>query len=101
MQAGERVARAEEMAEQAVAIEVAGEDADAPPAERPALVPIGARRRVELCAQPLIVDADVGAGVGATEEAEEGVVVGQVLQRADLELAERDMRAVEVDGGDA
>ncbi len=95
------MARAEEMAEQAVAVEVAGEDADAPAAERPALVPIGARRRVEPGAQALVVDADVGASVGAAEEAEECLVVGQVLQRADLQLAERDMSAVEVDRGDA
>ena len=27
------------------------------------------------------------------------MVVGEILQRADLELAERDMRAIDVDGG--
>ncbi len=79
VQPGERVARAEEMAKQAVAIEVAGEDADAPPSERAPLVPVGAGRGIELRAQDAVVHADVGAGVGAAEEAEERVVVGQVL----------------------
>ena len=49
-----RVARAEEMPEQAVAIEVAGEGANAPATERMALVPIGARDG--LGAQALVID---------------------------------------------
>ena len=101
MQARQGVACAEEMSEDAVAVDVAREDADAPAAERPALVPIGARRRIELGAQSALVDADVGPGVRAAEEAKEGFVVGQMLQRADLQSTERDMRAVEIDGGDA
>ena len=95
------MAGAEEVAEQAVAVEIAGEQADAPAAERRPLVPVGARVGIELGAQPLVIGGDVGARVGAAEEAEEGLVVGQVLQRADLEPAERDMRAVEIDRGDA
>ena len=94
------MAGAEDMAEQAMMIEIVGEDADAAPAERGAPVPIGARSGIELDAQPPVIDGDVGARVGAAEEAEEGLVVGQVLQRAELEPSERDMRPVEVDRGD-
>ena len=101
MQARERVAGAEDMPEQAVMIEIAGEEADATAAERRPLVPVSARGRIELCAQPTIVGGDVGARIGAAEEAEEAVVVRQILSRADLEPAERDMRPVEVDRGDA
>ncbi len=101
MQARERMAGAEDMAEHAVAVEIAGEEADAAAPERRSLLPIGARRRIELGPQPPVVDGDVGARVGAAEEAEEGLVVGQVLRRADLEPSERDMRPVEVNGGDA
>src|SRR5262249_47544334 len=101
MQPHERMAGAEDMPEEAVAVEIAGEQGDAPPAERRSLVPIGARRGVELAAQPLVISLDVGARVSAAEEAKEGLVVGQVLKRADLEPAERDMRAIEVGRGDA
>ena len=97
MQTGERMARSEEMAEQAMAIEIAGEDADAPPSERAALVPVGASHRVELAAQDPVVHGDVGVGVGAAEETKERIVVGQVLQRAELQFTERDMGAVQVD----
>ena len=85
------MAGAEEAAKQAVAVEIAGEQVDAPAAEPRPLVPIGARGRVERAAQPLVINCNVGARIGATEEAEEGLVVGQVQKRADLELAERDM----------
>ena len=81
VQPGERMARPEEMAEQAVAVEVAGEHADAPPSERAALVPVGAGGRVELQPQGPVVDADIGARVGKAEEAEERVVIGQVFER--------------------
>ena len=101
MQARERVAGADDMPEQAVMIEIVSEDADATATERRSLVPVGARGRVELCAQPTIVGGDVGARVGTAEEAEEAVVVRQILSRADLEPAERDMRPVEIDRGDA
>ncbi len=97
---GERVTCSKEMPEQAVPIEIAGEDADTSTTERAALVPIGTRGGVELCAQALIIDAKVRARVGASEETEESLIVGEILQRVDLELSERDMRAVEVDRGD-
>ena len=41
-----------------------------------------------------------GARVGLAEEAAEGGVVGQVRERGKLQLVERDVRRVEVDGGD-
>ena len=40
------------------------------------------------------------ARVGLGEEAAEGGVVGQVRERGKLQLVERDVRRVEVDGGD-
>ena len=92
---------AEDMPEQAVVVEIVGEEADAAPPERGALVPVGARGGVELCPQPAVVSGDIGAHIGAAEEAEEALVVRQVLRGADLEPAERDMRPVEVDRGDA
>ena len=101
MQSRQGVARAKAMSQDAMAIDVAREDADAAAAERPALVPISARRRIQLGAQPLLVEADVGPRVRPAEEAKEGLVVGEILQRADLESSERDMRAVEINGGDA
>ena len=101
MQARERMARAKETPEHAVAIEIAGEKADAAMAERGALVPIRAGGRIELGPQTAVVSGDIGARVGAAEEAEEALVVGQVLSRANLEPAERDMRPVEIDGGHA
>ncbi len=101
MQAGERVARPEEMPEQAVAVEIAGEYADAAAAEHTTPVPVGARGGVEAGAQPLVVDVQVCAGVGTAEEAEERMIVRQMPERTDLELAERHMRSVEIDRGDA
>ena len=101
MQARQRVACAKKAPEHAMAVEIASEKADATVAERRPLVPVGARGRIELGAQAAVVSRDIGARVGAAEEAEEALVVRQVLSRADLEPAERDMRPVEVDRGDA
>ena len=71
VQTDERMARSEEIPRQAMAIEIACEDADAATAERATLVPIGARRGIEFGAQAPIVDVEIRAGVGAAEEAEE------------------------------
>src|SRR3984885_5403691 len=89
------------MPEQSVMVEIPGEEADAASTERRSLVPVSARGRVELCAQATIVGGDVGARIGAAEEAEEAVVVRQVLSPADLGPAERNMRPVEIDRGNA
>ncbi len=101
MQARERMACAKKAPEHAMAIEIAGEKADAAVAERRPLIPIGARGGVELYAQPTVIGGDVGPRVCAAEEAEEALVVGQVLSRTNFEPAERYMRPVEVDRGDA
>src|SRR3984885_8847291 len=87
------------MPEQSVMVEIAGEEADAALTERGSLVPVSARGKVELCPQATIVGGDVGARIGAAKEAEEAVIVGQVLSRADLKPAERDMSPVEIDRG--
>ena len=84
MQARERMAGAEDVAEQAMMIEIVGEDTDAAAAERGPLVPVGAGCGIEPWPQPPVIGGDVGARVGAAEEAEEGVVVRQILKRADL-----------------
>ena len=81
-------------------VEIPGEEADAASTERRSLVPVSARGRVELCPQATIVGGDVGARIGAAKEAEEAVVVRQVLSRTDLKPAERDMSPVEIDRGD-
>ena len=65
-----------------------------------ARLPIGARDGVEAWRQLAIISRDIGARIGWTEEAVERFIVGQVLQRAKLQPAERDMGAVEVDSDD-
>ena len=101
MQASQRMACPKKAPEHAVAIEIASEKPDAAVSQRSPLVPVGARGGVELCAQPTVVGGDIGARVGAAEEAEEALVVRQVLRCADLEPTKRDMRSVEVNCGDA
>ena len=81
MQARERMAGAEDMPEEAVAVEIAGEEANAAATERRPLVPVGARDGVELRPQPAVIGGDIGARVGAAEEAEEAFVVWQILER--------------------
>ncbi len=90
----------DEAAEQAVAIDVAGEDGDAPPRKRPPLFPIGACLRVEPVAQEAVVEAGVRLLVGVTEEAEEGFVAREMLDGRELQAQERHMRRVEIDRRD-
>ena len=61
------------MAEQAEAVDVAGEEVDAAAGRKRASVPIGAARRVEPPAQLQIVGGDVGARIGVGEEASERI----------------------------
>ena len=100
VQPRQRVAGGDEMAEQTEAVDVAGEEVDAAAVRKRAAVPIGAARRVEATAQLRIVGGDVGARIGVAEEAAERFVIRQMLEGAELEPAERDMGAVEIDGDD-
>src|ERR1700722_19973614 len=90
------MAGADESPEQAIAIEVAREKFDASPSGDPARVPIGASRRIEARAQKPVIGLDILPRVGFSEEAPEGVIVRQRTQGAQLQLAERDMRAIEI-----
>ena len=49
----------------------------------------------------MVVGRDIFRAVGPREEAMKGLVIGQIPRRAQFEAIERDMRAVEVDRGDA
>ena len=100
MQARERVSRAQEAPEQAVSVEIAGEELDAAAQADRARVPIGAGDGIEALAKNGVVGLHVGARIGAAEEPQERFVVGQMPQRGQFETAEGDMRAVEVDGDD-
>ena len=100
MQPRQHVAGGETMAEQPVAINVAREEVDAAAQSVGPRVPVSAADRVDAVAQQIVVGGDIGARVRVAEEAAERLVVGQVLQRAELKPAERDMRAVEIDGDD-
>src|ERR1700722_4146962 len=88
------------MPEQSVMVEIPGEEADAASTERRSLVPVSGRGRAEFCRRGTIVGGDVGARIGAAKEAEEAVVVRQVLGRPDLKPAEREMSPDEIDRGD-
>ncbi len=73
------------------------EIADAAASEAVARVPVFARRGVEVRAQIGLVGIDVVAAVGFGKEAAEGGVVGQVRERCELQLVERDVRRIEID----
>jgi hypothetical protein len=93
--------RADEVAEQAVAVEVAREDRDAPTSEEAAAsLPVAPRVVVDLVAQEAAVGGDVGLLVGGAEEAEEGVPARQVLRGRELQARQRHVGMVEVDGDD-
>ena len=91
---------ADEVAEQAVMVEVAREQGDAPAAEDVAAFPIGARLGVDLIAQEAAVGGEICFFVGRAEEAVEGVVGRQQARRGELQLRQRHVRAVQVDGDD-
>ncbi len=100
VQLGDGMENADEAPEQAVAIQVLAEHVDAPAAQGTILLPISPRLGVELGPQIFVVGRAVGLVVRMAEEAEERVVAGQVLERGELQLGQRDVIGIEVDGDD-
>ena len=94
------MAGADEIAEQAIAVEVAREGLDAATPKGAAAVPIGGAGRVEMRQGRSGGSGDIAAAGGVAEERQEACMVGQVLQCGELEATERDMRPVEVDRAD-
>ena len=93
---------ADETAEHAVPIGIAGEDRDPPPSAlvQAAALPVGTALGVEMrCDQP-VVDLDIGRIVGRAEELVERLPGRQAAGRRDLQPVERDMRQAEIDRGD-
>ncbi len=86
-----------------MAIGVAGEDRDAPPAEllQAAAFPVVPARRIEIgCDQPL-VGRNIGLGIGRAEEPVECLPRRQAAGRHQLQPIERDMGNPQVERADA
>ena len=98
--AGEEMSGADEAAEQAVAVEIAGEDLDPASAGEVASLPIGAADCVEPRRDQAVIGRYVVLRLRLPEEAAEDRVVVDLRQRRELEMAEGDMGAVEVDRAD-
>ena len=67
------------------------------PDQRP-LVPIALRIGSRCGLQKAAIERRIGMAVGIGEEAAELLIGGQMPRRRELELVERDMRRIEVDG---
>src|SRR5262249_25684507 len=100
IEARKHVADADEAAEETAPIEAAGKERDTPAAEEVAVIPVATRRGVETAAKVALVGRDIGLVLGLAEEAEEGLVVGQVARRGELETGEGDVAAIEIDRDD-
>ncbi len=87
---------ADEIAEQAVAVETTREERDAAAETRRAPVPVAARRGVEPRPQETPVLLKVFTPVGFPEEAEEAIVVRQVCRARELQAHQCYMGGVEV-----
>jgi hypothetical protein len=98
--AGEEVPGADEAAEQAVAIEIAGEELDPALACEVAPLPIGAADGVEPRRDQPVIGLDIGLGLRLPEEAAEDRMIVDFAQGRELQMPERDMGAVEVDRAD-
>ena len=81
MEARKQMPGADEAAEQAMAIEVRPEVADAPAPEAIARVPVLARGIIEVGPQERAIGVDVVAPIGFGKKATEGAVVRQVGER--------------------
>lgn len=87
---------ADEAAEQALAVDAAGEVADPPPAGGIAAFPVAPAFRVEVGRDQAVVDFAVLVVVRLGDEAAEALVGRQVADRRRLQPAERDVGAIEV-----
>ena len=100
VQTGDEVTGADEAPQQSMAIEIAREGFDMSSPVEAARIPIGARRLVQVRAQPSLVEGEISRGVRPAEEVEKRHMVGQPPQTFDLQPVQRDMRAVEIDRDD-
>ena len=96
------MADADEAAEHAVPVGIAGEDRDPPPAAlvQAAALPVGTALCIEMRRDQPVVGLDVGRIVGRAEEAVERLPGRQAAGRRELQPVERDVRQAEIDGGD-
>src|ERR1700744_888392 len=94
---GQQMRKADEAAEQAVAVESVGE-VDMPRAtEQIAVVPEGAGLRIEQEPQPFPVQRVIVRRGAFTEELPEFLIAGEGAKARELELQQRKMRPVQVD----
>ena len=96
----QKVRHADEVAEQPALVDALAEAADAAASGQVAAFPVATADIVEVRGHPFAIGRDVGAAVGIGEEAPEQRMAGQVAGRGELEPVQRDMRGVEIDGGD-
>ena len=87
----------DEAAKQPLPVDPAGEMRNPPAPGEVAALPISAALRVEMWRNRLAVNRRVFLVVGFREEPTEAFVIGQVADRRDLELAQRDMRTIKID----
>ena len=88
-------------AEQAMAVEAPREHVDAPPSVERLLLPIASRLIIETGAQEGVIGGCVGMAVGIGEKAAELLIGGQLPGRGELQLHQRDVGGIEIDGNDA
>src|ERR1700691_1991751 len=91
------MSKADEAAKHAMPVEAVCKMSVARAANDVALVPIGARRRIQPWPQPHAIKLGIGGRVGRAEELPEIRIVGKGTQARQLELEESEMRAIEVD----
>ncbi len=96
----QQMRKTDEAAEHTVAVKSVGEIGMPRTADHVALVPIGARIGVQHQPQPLAIELRVGGRSGLAEELPELGVTGKCAKPGKLELEQRKMRLVEVDGID-
>ena len=94
------MSRPNEMSEQSCAVKIVGEPFDPAAAFEGSPIPVRARFLVEMGREILIVCLDILRAIGMSEELEECVVAGQMLNGGQLQTIERDVGPIEIDGGD-
>ena len=101
VQLGKNVGEADEIAQQSLFVDAFGEVRNPLAPAQVALFPIGAAERIEVRGDHGFVDRAVFLVIGMREKAVKAFVIGQVLDRGNLELAQGDMRLVEINRGHA
>ena len=85
------------MPEEAMMVDVAGEERDAPPAEEVPAFPVRPARLIEVRLQESLIGGDIGPVVGLAEEAEEICVTRKMARSRKLQPGQCHVSAVEVD----